>query len=64
MIMNVIDNSIYWLDTIYKENKGIYVKTYLDNDIPSIVIVDNGPGFKDEITDLVRPFFSRKDDLV
>lgn len=62
MIMNIIDNSIYWLDTIYKENKAIYIKTYLDNDIPSIVIVDNGPGFKDEITDLVRPFFSRKDD--
>jgi len=62
MIMNVIDNSIYWLDTIYKENKAIYIKTYLDNNIPTIVIVDNGPGFKDEITDLVRPFFSRKDD--
>lgn len=62
MIMNIIDNSIYWLDTIYKEDKGIYIKTYLDIDVPSIVIVDNGPGFKDEITDLVRPFFSRKDD--
>jgi hypothetical protein len=62
MIMNIIDNSIYWLDTIYKEDKGIYIKTYKDNDKPSIIIVDNGPGFKDEITDLVRPFFSRKDD--
>ncbi|WP_323028204.1 ATP-binding protein [Gelidibacter japonicus] len=62
MIMNIIDNSIYWLDTIYKENKTIYFKTYSDNDISSIVIVDNGPGFKDEIADLVRPFFSRKDD--
>lgn len=62
MIMNIIDNSIYWLDTIYKENKAIYIKTYLDNGVPSIVIVDNGPGFKDDITDLVRPFFSRKDD--
>lgn len=62
MVMNIIDNSIHWLDTINKENKGIYIKSYLDNDIPSIVIVDNGPGFKDEIVDLVRPFFSRKDD--
>ncbi len=62
MIMNIIDNSIYWLDTIYKENKGIYIKTYLDDNIPTIIIIDNGPGFKDGITDLVRPFFSRKDD--
>ncbi len=62
MIMNVIDNSIYWLDTIYEEDKGIYIKTYLDNNVPTVVIVDNGPGFKDEIIDLVRPFFSRKDD--
>ena len=60
--MNIIDNSIYWLDTIYKSDKGIYFKTYLENSFPTIVIVDNGPGFKDEITDLVRPFFSRKDD--
>ena len=62
MIMNIIDNSIYWLDTIYKEDKGIYIKTYLENDFPVLAIVDNGPGFKDAITDLVRPFFSRKDD--
>jgi hypothetical protein len=62
MIMNIIDNSIYWLDTIYKQDKGIYFKTYLENDFPVITIVDNGPGFKDGITDLVRPFFSRKDD--
>jgi nitrogen fixation/metabolism regulation signal transduction histidine kinase len=60
--MNIIDNSIYWLDTIYKQDKGIYFKTYLENDFPVITIVDNGPGFKDGITDLVRPFFSRKDD--
>lgn len=62
VVMNIIDNSIHWLDTIYKDEKGIYFKTYLEDDFVSILIVDNGPGFKDEITDLVRPFFSRKDD--
>jgi len=62
MIMNVVDNSIYWLDTIYKEDKGIYIKTFIDGKNISILLVDNGPGFKDDITDLVRPFFSRKDD--
>lgn len=62
MLMNIIDNSIYWLDTIYKERKSIYIKTYLDNENISILCVDNGPGFKDDINDLVMPFFSRKDD--
>lgn len=62
MIMNIFDNSIYWLDTIYKNNKGIFVKTYLESDVPVILIVDNGPGFKDEINDVVMPFFTRKED--
>ncbi len=62
MIMNIIDNSIYWLDTVYKNNKAIYFKTYLENDTPSIIIVDNGPGFKDDINEVVMPFFTRKED--
>lgn len=61
MIMNIIDNSIYWLDTIYKINKGIYIKTIKEDNVTSIIIVDNGPGFKDDITDVVLPFFSRKE---
>ncbi|WP_010664006.1 sensor histidine kinase [Marinilabilia salmonicolor] len=61
MIMNILDNSMHWLDTIYKDNKGVYIKTMHD-DFPSIIIADNGPGFKDDITDIVRPFFSRKED--
>lgn len=62
MIMNIIDNSVYWLDTMYKKDKSIYFKTIKDEKVTSIIIVDNGPGFKDEITDVVQPFFSRKED--
>jgi hypothetical protein len=62
MVMNIIENSIYWLDTIYKDDKGIYIKTLAEDDSVSVIIVDNGPGFKDDITDIVRPFFTRKDD--
>lgn len=62
MIMNIIDNSIYWLDTTYIENKGIYVKSYKEDKSTCLLFVDNGPGFKDEISDLVIPFFSRKSD--
>lgn len=28
----------------------------------SIIVADNGPGFRDTVEDLVRPFFSRKSD--
>lgn len=62
MIMNVIDNSIYWLNSIYKDDKSILVKAFRHDASVHILIADNGPGFKDEITDLIRPFFSRKDD--
>jgi nitrogen fixation/metabolism regulation signal transduction histidine kinase len=60
--MNIIENSIYWLDTVYKNNKGIYLKTYLENETLAIIIVDNGPGFKDDINEIVMPFFTRKED--
>jgi C4-dicarboxylate-specific signal transduction histidine kinase len=60
--MNIIDNSIYWLDTVYKRDKLVYLKAFRKDSFVHIILADNGPGFKDDITDLVRPFFSRKDD--
>lgn len=62
MIMNIIDNSIYWLNTVYKDDKLIFVKAFRKDSYVHIILADNGPGFKDDITDLIRPFFSRKDD--
>lgn len=61
MIMNLIDNSIYWLDTVYKDSKGIYVKVAKTENATSIILADNGPGFRDAIEDIVRPFYSRKE---
>lgn len=61
MLMNLIDNSIYWLDTIYREDKTILVNASLKNGITSILIADNGPGFRDSVQEIVTPFFSRKD---
>ncbi len=62
VIMNLIDNSIYWLDTVYKEPKTIYLKATRTKDVVTIIFADNGPGFKDDISELIRPFFSRKSD--
>jgi C4-dicarboxylate-specific signal transduction histidine kinase len=60
--MNLIDNSIYWLDTVYKEEKAIYIKAFKNENTTTIILADNGPGFKDDISLLIRPFFTRKSD--
>lgn len=62
MLMNIIDNSIYWLETVYKEEKSIFLKCSKVENVISIIIADNGPGFKDDISELIRPFFTRKSD--
>lgn len=62
VLMNLIDNSIYWLDTVYKDQKEIFLKVIKENESVVILIADNGPGFKDDVSDLIRPFFSRKAD--
>jgi signal transduction histidine kinase len=61
MIMNLVDNSMYWLDDLGQSEKNILIKSVeIDNEHKSIIIADNGNGFKDEIIDLVRPYFTRK----
>ena len=62
ILMNIIDNSIYWLSTVYKNDKSIFIKCIKDNGVVTIIIADNGPGFKDDISELIRPFFSRRSD--
>lgn len=65
-IMNLIDNSIYWLDTLPEgqpTKKRIYVGT--TNELhgkPAIVIADSGPGFIDPPEYLIEPFVTRKVD--
>jgi len=60
-IMNIIDNSIWWLGQRGEKRKYIYLGSGYDYyKKPSIVIGDSGPGFQDAPSDLVRPFFTRK----
>lgn len=65
-VMNLIDNSIWWLDNKWGEQTGrkkLYVGAVADlNGHPAIVVADNGPGFIDPIDLLVEPFISRKPD--
>jgi len=61
-IMNLIDNSIWWLENKNPEQKIIYIKTTELEDGYSIIIADNGPGLIDSLEYLVEPFITRKPD--
>jgi anti-sigma regulatory factor (Ser/Thr protein kinase) len=65
-IMNLIDNSIWWLDNKWGEQAGkkrLFVAPQRDyTGHPAIVVADNGPGFIDPPEFLVEPFITRKPD--
>ncbi len=60
-ILNIIDNSIWWLHKYKIENKKIYicVAKYKPNYV-SIVIADNGKGFTIDPADAIKPFVTQK----
>ncbi|MHB0988424.1 MAG: ATP-binding protein [Bellilinea sp.] len=65
-LMNLIDNSIWWLDNKWGDVSGkkrIYIGTSRELDTgPAIIVADNGPGFMDPPEYLIEPFISRKPD--
>ncbi len=60
-LMNLIDNSIYWLSTKGSAQKFMYIgsTTELPGG-PVLFVADNGPGFQDPPEMLIQPFMSRK----
>ncbi len=62
-LMNLIDNSIYWLGTKRVKGRKLYVGTTMElTGQPAFVVADNGPGFKDPPSYLTMAFFTRKPD--
>ena len=60
-IMNVLDNSIYWLEYNKTENKKIFLS--INNDPPgfiSIVLADKGLGFTLPVEEMIKPFVTAK----
>ena len=60
-LMNLIDNSIYWLVNKGHSDKRIYIGT--TNSLkggPALVVADNGPGFSDPPSYLRQPFITRR----
>ncbi|WP_026899238.1 ATP-binding protein [Daejeonella oryzae] len=62
-IINIIDNSIYWMNFSKVQNKKIFVDLTEDIDgYITILIADNGPGFTIPYEDAIKPFISNKED--
>lgn len=69
-IINIIDNSIYWLERKYKKlsstkekfEKKIYIKIYANKSAVFILIADNGFGFGIPTNKISKPFISDKPD--
>ena len=62
-LMNLLDNSIYWLYISRLEgDRFIYISALFSDGKKRIIVADNGNGFEDPLSKLVRPFFTRKPD--
>ncbi|WP_406633611.1 ATP-binding protein [Pseudarthrobacter quantipunctorum] len=60
---NIFDNSLFWLNNTYRDGRKKRIFIDYDEDFiegPAILIVDNGPGFKDAPEELTEPFFTRR----
>jgi signal transduction histidine kinase len=60
-IVNIIDNSIWWMEYANISNKKIYIgiQDFLEG-FKAVVIADNGPGFSLPTDNIVKPFTSDK----
>ncbi len=62
-LLNLFDNSIYWLNAQALPDKRLYVgPSHQPRSSSGIIVVDNGPGFIDPPDLLVQPFMTRKAD--
>lgn len=62
-VLNLIDNSYYWLHHNKPEDRHLVISVGRDTEgRPRILVMDNGPGIQDDPALLVQPFFTRKSD--
>lgn len=67
-LTNLIDNAIHWLKVSIPrdssvQDRRIFLDVVPDHEgRPTVVIADNGPGFRDPPQQVVEPFFSRRPD--
>lgn len=64
-LANLIDNAIHWINTARDHDdpgRCLWVGPSHDLEGPAIVVGDSGPGFRDVPADVIRPFFTRRED--
>lgn len=63
IILNLLQNSIYWLNFQAKDNKQVKVTLEENDDSVNLIFSDSGPGIKEEnIKSIFDPYFSSKKD--
>ncbi len=61
VLLNIFDNSIYWLNAYAIKNKKILIDTKIyTEDKASIIIADNGKGFTISPEDAIQPFITTR----
>ncbi len=70
-ILNLIDNSIYWLEKKFRNlkktdqsfSKRIFINLYKEkNDVLTLIVADNGNGFTLPTSKIIKPFITAKDE--
>ncbi len=65
VFVNLIANSVHWLQEVPRENRRIRVGVSRDEDGLHIMFSDSGPGVREDIRDRIfDPYFSTKNDGV
>jgi signal transduction histidine kinase len=62
ILLNLLDNSIYWLLRNKKIERKLKIITGFYEEKCIIIVSDNGSGFSDDINVVTLPFFTRKPD--
>lgn len=63
VLINLLVNSMYALDTLESLNKCITLRTYMSNEVV-LEVIDNGPGIADELrTRIFEPFVSTQNGM-
>lgn len=59
VFINLVDNAVYWLDTVDIKNKEIQIS--INKSKKEIIFADNGPGIDvDDVDFIFEPFFTTK----
>jgi len=62
LLVNMLDNSTYWLQGNPPEGRQIKIIVDAIDDRPALVVSDNGPGIRDPIEVVTLPFVTTKRD--